>query len=230
VVVWFGVVLVAGGMSAGADSVRLVTRADGSKLIVNEGSGHRSRRLSDRLVHPDDPLLAQLIAEHAAALSLEPKLVQAVIQVESGYNPRALSNKGAMGLMQLMPGTARDLAVADPWDPGQNIRGGTSYLRRLLDQFDGNEDLALAAYNAGPNAVVRHGGIPPYRETRDYVDRILRLCEQEGVAVLRAAQTASSTHASWAAAAGPARREAPAGPPVRMRRDARGRLVVSNRR
>lgn len=114
-----------------------------------------------------------LIQEHAARHALRPELVRAVIQVESGYNPRALSPRGAMGLMQLMPATARELGVRNAYDPDDNIRGGCTYLRRLLDRYNGNEDLALAAYNAGADAVDRHGRtIPPYRETRDYVKRV----------------------------------------------------------
>jgi len=118
-------------------------------------------------------LYEPLVQEHATRQSLRPELVRAVIQVESGYNPRALSPKGAMGLMQLMPATAQSLGVRNPWDPAQNIRGGTDYLRRLIDQYEGNEELALAAYNAGSGAVARYGGrIPPYRETRDYVRKV----------------------------------------------------------
>lgn len=121
----------------------------------------------------DDNVYEPLILEHAARQSLRPELVRAVIQVESGFNPRALSPKGAMGLMQLMPATARSLGVNNPWDPAQNIRGGTDYLRRLLDEYDGNEELALAAYNAGSGAVAKYGRrIPPYRETRDYVRKV----------------------------------------------------------
>jgi soluble lytic murein transglycosylase-like protein len=113
------------------------------------------------------------IEEHAAAHRVRPELVRAVIQVESAFNPRARSNKGAMGLMQLMPDTAADLGVTNAYDPEQNIRGGVAYLRQLLDKFGGNEELALAAYNAGPGAVTKYGdAIPPYRETRQYVDKV----------------------------------------------------------
>jgi soluble lytic murein transglycosylase-like protein len=114
-----------------------------------------------------------LIVKHAQANNLRPDLVRAVVQVESGYNPGAVSPKGAMGLMQLMPTTASQLGVRSPFDPEENIRGGTNYLRQLLDRFEGNEELALAAYNAGPMAVDRYGAkVPPYKETRDYVRKV----------------------------------------------------------
>jgi soluble lytic murein transglycosylase-like protein len=115
----------------------------------------------------------ELILEHARHHGIRPDLVRAVIQVESGYNPNARSVKGAMGLMQLMPGTAAGLGVTRPYDPEQNIRGGVAYLRRLLDRYGDDEELALAAYNAGPEAVGRYGNkIPPYRETRAYVQKV----------------------------------------------------------
>jgi soluble lytic murein transglycosylase len=157
-----------------ADTTRIQVREDGTKVIVNEPSEARARRLSTSLLAVPDPALAEAIERNAAARDLEPRLVQAVIQVESGYNRRARSNKGAMGLMQLMPETASDLAVADPWDPEQNLRGGTSYLRQMIDRF-GGLDLALAAYNAGPEAVAKYDGIPPYEQTREYVRRVLGL-------------------------------------------------------
>lgn len=119
-----------------------------------------------------------IIRQNARAYQLEEALVKAVIKAESNYNPQSLSNKGAQGLMQLIPSTARLMNVNDPFDPAENIRGGSNYLRLMLDQFNGNIDLALAAYNAGPNAVQRHGGIPPYEETRNYVQRVRRYLEQ----------------------------------------------------
>ena len=116
-------------------------------------------------------LYEELVHEHSQRQSLRPELVRAVIQVESGFNPGATSPKGAMGLMQLMPQTARSLGVFNAYDPAENIRGGTTYLRQLIDKF-GNEQLALAAYNAGPGAVDKYDGIPPYRETKEYVRKV----------------------------------------------------------
>jgi soluble lytic murein transglycosylase-like protein len=105
---------------------------------------------------------------------LDPNLVLAVVGVESAFQPDAVSHKGAQGLMQLMPGTARELGVTDALDPTQNLDGGTRYLRMLLAQYGGDLGRALAAYNAGPGAVKRHGGVPPYRETHHYIDRVLK--------------------------------------------------------
>lgn len=114
-----------------------------------------------------------IINQCAQEFGVDKSLVKAVIHAESGYNPDAVSSKGASGLMQLMPKTARDLKVANAFDPRDNIRGGVRYLRFLLDTFRGDESLALAAYNAGLSRVAQYNGVPPYQETRTYVDRVL---------------------------------------------------------
>lgn len=160
---------------AEAGNVRVVVGASGRKVILNENSTQRSRRLSGKLVPVPDTDLQPLIDRHSGNQNLDPKLVQALIQAESGYNVRAVSNKGAIGLMQLMPSTASLLNVQNPYDPDDNIRGGTRYLRQMLDRFAGRLEFAIAAYNAGPRAVERHGGIPPFAETREYVRRVLSL-------------------------------------------------------
>jgi soluble lytic murein transglycosylase-like protein len=117
----------------------------------------------------------RLVRREAAAAHVDPELVAAVARTESGLNPGATSPTGAAGLMQLMPATARSLGIADPYDPAANVRGGAIFLRQLLDRFGGDVPLAVAAYNAGPGAVDRYGGIPPYAETRRYVTRVLDL-------------------------------------------------------
>jgi hypothetical protein len=113
-----------------------------------------------------------LIDETARSYRVPPALVKAVVAAESAFDPRAVSRKGAKGLMQLMPQTATALGVEHPYEPASNLRGGTEYLRAMLDRY-GDISRALAAYNAGPTAVDRYGGVPPYPETRDYVDRVL---------------------------------------------------------
>lgn len=118
---------------------------------------------------------ARVIEQVAAELVLEPALIRAVIHAESAFNPQAISRRGAQGLMQLMPETAAMLGVQDPSQPEQNIRGGSLYLQQLLQSFDGDIRLALAAYNAGPGAVRRFGGVPPYAETTAYIERVMIL-------------------------------------------------------
>jgi soluble lytic murein transglycosylase-like protein len=145
------------------------------------------------------------IQDAALRYGLDPDLVAAVIRTESGFRAHAVSPKGAMGLMQLMPSTARLLGVEDVFDGRENIFGGCRYLRSLIDQFDGDLKLALAAYNAGPEAVSRHNGIPPYRETQNYVRQVLALYNGESVTFN-----------------GPRR--------VRILRDGSGRMLVTNQR
>jgi Transglycosylase SLT domain len=145
----------------------------------------------------------------AARHNVDPSLVRSVVKVESNFNPNAVSRKGAMGLMQLMPSTARSLNVSNPFDPAQNVDAGVRHLRKLLDSYGGNVPLSLAAYNAGSGAVARSAGIPHYRETQDYVRRITNLY-------------------NGGSAPGPFGIGVASHEPVRVQRDARGVLNISN--
>ncbi len=130
------------------------------------------------------------IASAARRYGLDPALLRAVIHAESAFNPNALSDKGAQGLMQLMPGTASDLGVSNPFDAAQNIRGGAAYLSQLLKQFGGNVKQATAAYNAGPQNVQKYHGVPPFAETRVYVNRVATLKQRYEKAAHATAATA----------------------------------------
>ena len=128
---------------------------------------------------PSSPDLDALIRAAAARYDVSVDLIAAIIEAESEFNPRAVSRRGARGLMQLMPQTAALLGVGDPFDPRENVEAGVRHLRSLMDRFDGDLPLVLAAYNAGERAVIGHRGVPPYRETRQYVNRILRRLDRE---------------------------------------------------
>src|ERR1035441_7101123 len=149
------------------------------------------------------------IEQAAARHNVDPNLVRSVVKVESNFNPNAVSRKGAMGLMQLMPSTARSLNVVNPFDPQQNVDAGVRHLRRLLDSYGGNVSLSLAAYNAGSGAVARSAGVPHFRETQNYVRRITNL------------YNGGSEPGSYIFGS-------PVHDPVRVERDARGVLHISN--
>ena len=149
------------------------------------------------------------IDEAAVRHNVDPSLVRALIKVESNFNPNAVSRKGAMGLMQLMPQTARQLNVTNPFDPGQNVDAGVRHLKQLMESFGGDVKLSLAAYNAGAGAVSRSGGVPRFAETRNYVRRITGLYYGGGDSGFRI--LGGAVHE-----------------PVRVQRDARGVLYISN--
>lgn len=145
-----------------------VPNHNGYKRILREGTARISggARIS--------AAFDELIRSASGRYNVDPDLIRAVIKTESDFNINARSNKGAMGLMQLMPDTARLHNVNDAYDPNENVEGGVRHLRMLLERYQGNLELSLAAYNAGAGAVEKHGGIPPYNETREYVRKVLR--------------------------------------------------------
>ncbi len=135
-----------------------------------------SPALAPAVVPPQQ--IEQLVNTNAASQGVDPALIKAIIANESGFNANATSNVGAQGLMQLMPGTANGLGVTNAYDPAQNVWGGTKYIKGLLDRFNGDTRLAIAAYNAGPGAVEKYDGVPPYAETQNYVQNVLASYEK----------------------------------------------------
>jgi soluble lytic murein transglycosylase-like protein len=142
------------------------------------------------------PNLNELVTSTSATFHLDPDLVNSVIHAESGFDSRAVSAKGARGLMQLMPGTANKLGVEDPFDPRANVRGGSRYLRELLERYNFDLVKALAAYNAGPQRVEQYQGVPPYRETRAYVNKIVREYNRKKIVQQRKAAASARTRKS----------------------------------
>ena len=188
----FAMTLVAFGLQgANADAlpkrVTTVVRADARSGRLVRGATIASRAVPERVISPAPPPPApapadddgapsatvnELVASIAKRHNVEPSLVDSVIRVESNYNPNAISSAGAMGLMQLIPSTARRFGVSNTFHPAQNIEGGVRYLKYLMELYRGNERLALAAYNAGEGAVAKYKGIPPYPETQNYVYQV----------------------------------------------------------
>jgi len=187
-------------LAAGADDTYSCKDADGTWVLGNAGRDRcvtTPRRITVRESRPavsrgpsQETTAAEVkaillspsayrdhVRKAASAYNLPEELLHAVMAVESGFNPKAVSHKGAAGLMQLMPGTAREMYVSDVWSPSQNIEGGARYLRILANQYQGDLAKTLAAYNAGPEAVRRAGGVPSIQETREYVRKVLAIYE-----------------------------------------------------
>lgn len=152
------------------------TRVRKQKAVTRPAVPARSFTPSGKLPNTYDALIQSACSKYG----VDPSLVQAIVSVESNFNPYALSRKGAMGLMQLMPRTAAELKVKNSFNPRDNINGGVKYLRYLMDRYEGNLRLTLAAYNAGETAVRQWGTVPPYRETQRYVKKVLRIYNGEG--------------------------------------------------
>jgi soluble lytic murein transglycosylase-like protein len=188
-------------------AVMRAARSAASEVNTYLDSRTQSQQILNRAFTQEDVDAA--IEQAAARHNVDPNLVRSVVKVESNFNPNAVSRKGAMGLMQLMPSTARSLNVANPFDPQQNVDAGVRHLRRLLDSYGGNVSLSLAAYNAGSGAVARSAGVPHFRETQNYVRRITNL------------YNGGSEPGSYIFGS-------PVHDPVRVERDARGVLHMSN--
>jgi soluble lytic murein transglycosylase-like protein len=168
-------------LRARAERIVLVDDGNGHMVYVNvEDPPAKPTGLRQAILRQPKAAIEQFVEKSAKKHQVDPKLVRAVIQVESDYDTQAVSNKGAMGLMQLMPATAQQLGVEDPFSASQNIEGGVNYLKYLLDLFGGDISMSLAAYNAGEGRVLRRGGVPQIPETVNYVQKVRSLYDPEG--------------------------------------------------
>ena len=165
--------------------LQATSKAKFGELITNPNTrvnaqiyANSASSLGSKTDYTSKTKIKELISRVSKKHGVDEKLVNALVKQESGFNPDAKSRVGAMGLMQLMPATANAMGVKDAYDPEQNIAGGTKYLKGLLDRFGGDKSLALAAYNAGPNAVAKYNGIPPYKETQNYVKNIMSMYQK----------------------------------------------------
>jgi hypothetical protein len=204
---------------AWAGEIVSITDEHGRKIFINAGEIRAMGGSAMGAIQPvkadnvslPAPEINDLVEQTASRHQIDPQLVHAIIEVESKYDPKAVSRKGAMGLMQLIPETAQRFGVANPFNPKENIEGGVSYLKHLLDLFRGDLSLSLAAYNAGEAAVQRFGGIPSFAETRNYVRKVTDIYES--------ASPQSGTN--------PAGNQPPA-PPITRYVDERGVVHYSN--
>jgi hypothetical protein len=186
--------------AAQADQIVLLVDEHGHKVYVNTGETGTHVDWTTHSFRPDPAAalahapeeIDGLVEQTASRFKVDPELVRAIVRVESDYDPKAVSSKGAMGLMQLIPATAQRFGVENPFDPKQNLEGGVNYLKYLLEHFGGDLGLSLAAYNAGEHSVERYGGIPAFAETRNYVRKVRNLY-QTGDAPALAPAPAKST-------------------------------------
>jgi len=184
------VVFLPGSSCLLAYQIAALTEQNGQTVYVNANPARPpSSQTEVKQAFSSPAKFNSIINKVSTHYKVDPKLIHAMIRVESDYDPKAVSSKGAMGLMQLIPATARRFGVQNPFDPGQNIRGGVSYLKYLLHLFGGNVPLSLAAYNAGEETVIRSGGIPAIPETEHYVRAITHLYHSKNVGLVQATAT-----------------------------------------
>ena len=165
-------------MILGVSLVSIHNGAKDAQLVNNTVDILQNADFRSIFKHKEERLFHPIILQAASRHEIDPALVKAIIMAESGYNPNAISQRGAKGLMQLMPSTAEALGVEDVFNPEQNISGGVRYFKKLVNRFDGDIKLALAAYNAGSNKVRHYQGIPPYKSTHHYIEKVFKYYKQ----------------------------------------------------